>query len=158
MRNLVIVSLALAAGLLLLGLGLWVWGAPPNDSQVDRRTPPRWHRLALLALAFGLGDALAWAGWGLWGSGPHSGDRWLSVMTGFGATTAGVGVLAGALLAWRYGRRASLSIKAKAHPVPGGSFLIAARPSVRAVGVFGVRFRATNGSTVRVAEVWVDDT
>lgn len=73
-----------------------------------------------------------------------------------GSTAAAAGVTAGGYAVLRYGRRASVSITAEAHVVSSG-FIVSTRPTVRAVGVFPVKFRATDGVVVRLTEVYVAD-
>ena len=86
---------------------------------------------------------------------PAPSDTWLNIMTGLGAGAAVAGVLGGAYLAGRYGRRASVSVQAEAHENPGG-VLIVARPSVKSVGIFRVRFQKERGAVVTATEMWVD--
>ncbi len=110
--------------------------------------------IALFSIAL-----LAWVGWALWGNRSPQGhgappDRWLNVMTGLGASAAVLAFLGGAYLAARYGRRASISISADISELPGGSVLIAARPEVKAVGLFRVKFHGTAGAVIRVREVY----
>ncbi len=84
-------------------------------------------------------------------------DHWLNVMTEVGATAGALGIAAGAFFAARYGRRASVSLEATVLPTPAG-FVIVARPSVKAVGIFRVRFvRGNSGSKVMVVEMYQDD-
>ena len=70
-----------------------------------------WRRVAIgAALAVVVGSFGMWIWWALWdhahstGSAPP--DRWLNVMLGLGAASAVAGVIGGAYLAARYGRRA----------------------------------------------------
>ncbi|HEY0226497.1 MAG TPA: hypothetical protein VGC05_08880, partial [Mycobacterium sp.] len=53
-----------------------------------------------------------------------------------------------------YGRRASVSVSAEVHGVPGG-FALVARPSVSAVGVFRIRFHKVRGSVVQYTEMYI---
>lgn len=78
-------------------------------------------------------------------------------MTGVGAAVAGIGVFVSSGLAYRYGRRATVSIRAEAHLTQTGAALVTARPSIRAVGIFPVRFRREGGAVVRTTEIWADD-
>jgi hypothetical protein len=84
-------------------------------------------------------------------------DRWFNIVTGAGAAAGALGVVAGAFFAARYGRRASVSLTASVLPTPVG-FVIVARPSVKAVGIFRVRFvKGNSGSKVMVVEMYQDD-
>ncbi len=83
-------------------------------------------------------------------------DTWLNVVLGLATIATTVGFTAGAIFTARYGRRASVSITANVEPVPGG-YLITARPSVKAVGVFRVKFtRGDEGSQLQVDQVYID--
>jgi hypothetical protein len=83
-------------------------------------------------------------------------DHWLNVVLALGALAAVAGVLVGAFFTALYGRRASVSLSATAAKTPGG-YVILARPSVKAVGVFRVRFLGGNeGSQVTVTEYYTD--
>lgn len=80
-------------------------------------------------------------------------DHWLNAATGAGGIAACLATIGAGVMAARYGRRASVSISAEAQPTATG-FLIVARPSVKAVGVFRVRLRSrADSSRVVVAEV-----
>ena len=80
----------------------------------------------------------------------------LNILIGLGAGAGALGVAGGAWLALRYGRRASVSVAAVAHSIPGGLVVVSTRPVVKAVGVRRVEFKE-KGVTVRVAEVYVQD-
>jgi hypothetical protein len=83
-------------------------------------------------------------------------DHWLNVILGLAAIATTLGFLAGGIFTARYGRRASVSISAEVSDVPGG-YLIVARPSVKAVGVFRVKFtKGEGGSQLQVTQVFVD--
>jgi hypothetical protein len=85
-----------------------------------------------------------------------SSDHWLNIVLGLAALATLAGFAAGAIFTGRYGRRASVSLSAKATPVPGG-YLIVARPSVKAVGVFRVKFtKGEEGSQLQVTQVFID--
>ena len=84
------------------------------------------------------------------------GHDWLSIVTGIGAIATTAGVATGAVLAALYGRRASVSVTASPHVTPSG-IIVTARPVVKAVGLFRVKFHATEGVTVRLAEVYIDN-
>ena len=79
----------------------------------------------------------------------------LNLMIGFGAGLGGLGVLVGGAVAYSYGRRASASITAEAH-LGRNRVILAARPVVKAVGIFTVNFHKEQGAVVRVTEVWAD--
>ncbi len=81
---------------------------------------------------------------------------WLSIVTGVGAIAATAGVVTGAVIALLYGRKASVSVTASPHVTESG-IVVAARPIVKAVGLFRVKFRATEGVTVRLTEVYIVD-
>jgi hypothetical protein len=83
-------------------------------------------------------------------------DHLFNIVTGVGAAAGALGVAAGAFFAARYGRRASVSLTASVLSTQKG-FVIVARPSVRAVGVFRVRFVQGTGSKVIVFEMYQDD-
>jgi len=82
-------------------------------------------------------------------------DHLYDFLTAGGATAGIVGVALGAGFTFLYGRRASVSIAAKPHETPNG-LVIATRPTVKAVGVFRVKFRNRDGIVVRLVEVYVD--
>jgi len=79
-------------------------------------------------------------------------DHLFNIVTEVGATVGALGVAAGAFIAARYGRRASVSVSAEAYITPVG-VVLATRPVVRAVGIFPVRFHGTRGVLVGVTEV-----
>lgn len=83
-------------------------------------------------------------------------DHLFNFVTELGAALAGGAVLGGATLAFLYGRRASAAISAEVHPTPAG-FVVSTRPTVKAVGVFRVKFQEGRGVVVRLTEVVVDD-
>ena len=87
------------------------------------------------------------------GIGDH---HWLTIVTGLGAVATAAGVAAGACLAMRYGRRASVSVSAKAYPTLTG-IVIATRPVVKAVGIFRVKFHGPKGAVVKVTEIYIND-
>jgi hypothetical protein len=86
------------------------------------------------------------------GIGDH---HWLTIVTGLGAFATAAGVATGAVLAVLYGRRASVSVTASPHVTPSG-VVVAARPVVKAVGIFRVKFHATEGALVRLTEVYIE--
>lgn len=68
-----------------------------------------------------------------------SSDLWLNLALGGGAIFGVIAIVVGATFTARYGRRASVSVSAQlfqSHNV----FAIIVRPSVKAVGVFKIRF------------------
>lgn len=81
----------------------------------------------------------------------------LSIMIGAGAVATALGVAAGGVLAGKYGRRASVSIEADVHPSERG-VVISVRPTVKAVGVFPVKFLDDPDAVIiRVIDVAVGD-
>lgn len=82
-------------------------------------------------------------------------DTWLNIVTGTGAILGSATVVAGGLLAFLFGRRASVSLSAEVYETPSG-FVVAARPTVKAVGIFRVSFGETRGTTVRLTEAYLD--
>jgi membrane associated rhomboid family serine protease len=93
----------------------------------------RWGLRATFALV--VVAVAVWVVWALWINQPSATpatptDRWLDVMTGVGAATAAVGVVVGGAWALLYGRKASVSISAEAHPLPDGGAILTARPLV----------------------------
>jgi hypothetical protein len=87
------------------------------------------------------------------GIGDH---HWFAIVTGIGSLAAAAGVATGAVLAILYGRKASVSVTASPHRTPSG-VVVAARPIVKAVGIFRVKFHATEGVTVRLTEVYIEE-
>jgi hypothetical protein len=81
---------------------------------------------------------------------------WLTIVTGLGSLATAAGVITGATLAVLYGRKASVSITASPHATPSG-VVVAARPIVKAVGIFRVKFHATEGVIVRLTEVYIEE-
>jgi hypothetical protein len=83
-------------------------------------------------------------------------DHWLNIVLGVAALLTIAGVLIGAFFTVRYGRRASVSLSAEALRTEVG-FVIVARPSVKAVGVYRVKFvEGPAGSTAGVTEMYPD--
>ena len=114
---------------------------------------------AKLPFVAGVVVSLVFAGLALWGrrSVGLGADRWLNVMLGLAALATILAFVGGAYLAARYGRRASISIDAKVTDLKNGSFLLAARPVVTAVGIFRVKFHGPRGAVVRVRDVYSVD-
>ena len=81
--------------------------------------------------------------------------HWLTIVTGLASLATAAGVATGAVLAVLYGRKASVSVTACPHMTPSG-IVIAARPIVKAVGLFRVKFHATKGVTVQLTEVYIE--
>jgi hypothetical protein len=81
---------------------------------------------------------------------------WLSIVIGLGAIATVAGVATGAVLAVLYGRKASVAVTASPHLTPTG-LVVAARPVVKAVGIFRVKFHATEGVVVRLTEVYIEE-
>ena len=80
----------------------------------------------------------------------------LNLVVGLGAFATFAGVVIGAVLAVLYGRTGSASVSASVHLTPAG-YVIAARPSVKAVGLFRVKFSEKAGIVVRLVEIYVDN-
>ena len=83
------------------------------------------------------------------------GPTWATVMTGLGGGAASLAFIGGALVALRYGRRASVILTADAH-VRDGRVVVSTRPVVKAVGIFKVSFHKNRGAVVRVTELYLD--
>jgi hypothetical protein len=83
-------------------------------------------------------------------------DTWLNIVLGAAAIATVLGFAGGLYLAVRYGRKLSVAISGETHPTPTG-VVIAARPSVRAVGVFRVHFNEERGAVIRATEVYIND-
>jgi hypothetical protein len=79
----------------------------------------------------------------------------LNLVIGVGAFATAAGVVTGGLVAYAYGRRASVSISAVAHTRPT-RVLLAARPVVKGTGIFALRFHRERGAVVQATEVYVD--
>ncbi|MGC9963200.1 MAG: hypothetical protein ABSE47_15020 [Acidimicrobiales bacterium] len=82
--------------------------------------------------------------------------HWLTIVTGVGSFATAAGIGTGAVLAVLYGRKASVSISAEAHLTESG-VVVSARPMVKAVGIFRVKFHVTEGVSVRLTEVYVEN-
>jgi hypothetical protein len=76
---------------------------------------------------------------------------WSDAFSAAGATAAVIATVGGAVVAIRYGRKATAQIEASVYEA-GNTILLAARPSVRAVGVFRLAFADDCRTTV--TEVW----
>jgi hypothetical protein len=85
------------------------------------------------------------------------GVQWTEIAGAAGGIAAVVGVLGGALIAVLYGRKASAQVTAEVH-MKEGEFVLAARPSISAAGVFRLRFAVADGITVRATEIIRTDT
>ncbi len=135
----------------------WYPGCPIPDEPPD---PTEGAMVPAVFFGFAVVSVISyWVWWALWGNQPPgaaASDHWLNVMLGLGGLAAVAGVVGGAYLAARYGRRASVSIKAEARPNNSG-VLIVARPIVKSVGIFRVRFEEEEGAVVKATEVWIDD-
>lgn len=137
-------------------------GDSGTKSPARRLEDMQWARmgrwLLYVVTALTLVGALVWFGWQLWVvpvPGTPRPDRWLDVMLGVGSFAAVGGFLGGVYVAARYGRKASVSLTASATRSPGGNgVILAARPSVKAVGVFRVRFHDRGAGTVKVTELF----
>jgi hypothetical protein len=129
-------------------------GARPNGRSIGVAVTVFAGLAVLAGLAY-------WVYWALWGNLPSRGpapppDRWVNVMTGVGAAVAATGILTGGVIAWLYGRKASVSITAKVHRTADG-VILATRPLIKAVGIFRVRFQGPHGASVQVRELHLDD-
>jgi hypothetical protein len=80
-------------------------------------------------------------------------STWSEAFSAAGATAAVAATLVGAIVAVRYGRKATAQIEASVYEA-AGTILMAARPSVRAVGVFRLAFTGDDSSIISVTEVW----
>ena len=85
-----------------------------------------------------------------------SSDHWLNVVLALGAIATVAAITGSAYLASAYGRKVSVSVSADLDSLPDGNFLIRARPLVRAVGLFRVKFQRETGATLTVTEVLID--
>src|ERR1039457_3646431 len=81
------------------------------------------------------------------------GALWVDASESAGAIAATLGVLAGAVIAVTYGRKATVQVSGEAHLVGDHRVLLSARPSVCGVGIFRLHFDEGDGATVRVTEV-----
>lgn len=77
-------------------------------------------------------------------------------MIGLGAGATAAAAAIGAVLAVLYGRRGSASVSATVYSTPSG-FVVAARPCVKAVGLFRVKFRDGEGVTIGLTELYVEN-
>lgn len=78
--------------------------------------------------------------------------QWTEIAGAAGGMAAVVGVVGGAVLAVMYGRKASARVSAEVH-VKDGEYILAARPSISAAGVFRLKFAVADGITVRTTEI-----
>ena len=83
--------------------------------------------------------------------------QWTEIADAAGDIAAVVGVVGGAVIAVMYGRKASAQVSAEVH-VKDGEFILAARPSISAAGVFRLKFAIADGITVRTTEIIRTDT
>jgi hypothetical protein len=81
---------------------------------------------------------------------------WVDGSEAIGAILTAAAVVAGAVFAVMYGRRATVTISAEVHR-SHGRVILAARPSVCAVGLFRLRFHEPEGAGVVVTEVIATD-
>ena len=70
--------------------------------------------------------------------------QWTEIADAAGGIAAVVGVVGGAVIAVMYGRNASAQVSAEVH-VKDGEFILAARPSISAAGVFRLKFATYPG-------------
>lgn len=81
---------------------------------------------------------------------------WVDASTSAGAYAAVLGLAGGVVVALRYGRKASVTVSADVHAIDG-HVIIAARPTVHAVGVLRLSLlRSGGGADVIVAEMVKD--
>lgn len=78
---------------------------------------------------------------------------WTNIFTAAGSTAAVVVAVGGAYASIRYGRRATVQVAAEAARRDGLTAVVV-RVSVRAAGVFRLRFHKDRPCTVRVTEIW----
>jgi hypothetical protein len=83
-------------------------------------------------------------------------STWADAFSAAGALAAVAAAVGGAIVAIRYGRKATVEVTAEA-VARGATVLLAVRPSVQASGVFRLRFPDGDGSRVRVTEVWTTE-
>jgi hypothetical protein len=81
-------------------------------------------------------------------------STWSDAFSAAGATAAVAATVGGAVVAVRYGRKATAQVEGDAHET-AGTTIVVVRPSVRAVGVFRLVFAPGDGCSVSVTEVWV---
>lgn len=77
---------------------------------------------------------------------------WLDVPTTMAAIAATAAVVVGGWFAIRYSRRANVTISAEVHPTPEG-LLIAARPSITAVGPLKLKFSKKQEPQIAVTSI-----
>ena len=78
--------------------------------------------------------------------------QWTEIADAAGGIAAVVGVVGGAVIAVMYGRKASAQVSTEVH-VKDGEFILAARPSISAAGVFRLKLAIADGITVRTTEI-----
>jgi hypothetical protein len=125
-----------------------------SDEPAEPARQINWKPAVVLVVSLaGLGTFAWWALWGNQTTKVAGGsDRWLNFALGLAGIATAAGVAGGAYLAARYGRRASISIRATVEALDDGGVIIAARPVVKAVGLFRVNFHGPRGALVRVRE------
>jgi hypothetical protein len=159
MQNLGNLLGALAALLIIAGVASRVGSGDSGRTEVQRAYDKGVRKVAIAILGVGLTIAAGfWFRWAIWGNLRSKGgtppDRWLNVMQGLGATATVLVFLGGAYSVARYGRRASVSVEAKAMQHSSG-VVLSVRPTVKAVGIFRVKFHGPRGAVIRVAEWYV---
>ncbi len=83
-------------------------------------------------------------------------DTWLNIALGVGSLATLLAVVVGGLVGLRYSRKANVSITATAHKV-GDVVVVAARPSVTAIGPFKLRFSDEDRPRIHIFDMLVTD-
>lgn len=81
-----------------------------------------------------------------------TGAVWVDLPT-LAEIAAIVGVVGGAVITYFFSRRANASVTAEAHRVSGGAVVLEVRPSVTALGPFGLKFKKSDPPTITVIEI-----
>jgi hypothetical protein len=84
---------------------------------------------------------------------PVLASTWSDAFSAAGATAAVAATVGGAVIAARYGRKATAQVEGTAYEA-AGTAMVVVRPSVRAVGVFRLVLTDDDGCSVTVTEVW----
>jgi len=87
------------------------------------------------------------------------GFHWSAFLTAAGAIATAAGVAGGAIVAFFYGRKANALVSGVVHKTPSsGVLVLAARPSIQAVGFRGLKVAGDDdwaSASVQVTEVWL---
>jgi hypothetical protein len=86
-------------------------------------------------------------------------DEWLNILQGLGAAAACLTFLVGLVVAFRYSRKANISVSGKASR-PGGHVVIEVRPSATAIGPLALKFgkkhlEVDEDETAETAGAWL---